>query len=195
MRKGDANRQKDRFAEGPTITMGRRTTRNTKSSVSEGKDPPKVEEPKTAIPYSASASITTATTIAKTDLQKEKAKEREQRKEEKKEKERKKKPEVMDIPSDEESGAELEIVDPDAGMEVEAASRAANVDPTAMEGETGEEVEEEQQLEQQATETSVPTPDHTYSTTVSSPNSLLTLFILLQRQSLSLQTFFQSAMR
>ena len=61
----------------------------------------------------------------------------------------------------------------------ETAPIAANLDPTAMEGETGE-VEEEQQSEQQAMETSVPTPDHTYSTTVSSPIPLLTLFILLQ---------------
>ena len=54
-------------------------------------------------------------------------------------------------------------------MEVEGASGAANVDPTAMQGETAQEVEEEQQSEQQAMETSVPTPDHTYSTTVRSP--------------------------
>ena len=86
-------------------------------------------------------------------------------------------------------------MEPDVEMEVEAAPVAPEVDPTAMEGETGEEVEEEQQSEQQAMEMSVPTPDHTYSTTVSSPTPLLTLFILPQRQPQSLQTLSQSAMR
>ena len=58
-------------------------------------------------------------------------------------------------------------------MEVEAASVAANVDATAMEGETreAEEAEHEVEEEQQAMETSVPTSDHTYSTTVSASQS------------------------
>ena len=65
-------------------------------------------------------------------------------------------------------------------MEVEAASVAANADVTAMEAEAREVVEEQEveegeqeseETEQQAMETSVPTPDHTYSTTVSSSQS------------------------
>ena len=88
-----------------------------------------------------------------TALQKEKDVNVQEKKEEKKkEKVGKRKPDIMEIPSDEESGSGLEIVEPDAEMEVEAAPVAANVDPTAMEGET-EEVEEEQQSEQQAMET------------------------------------------
>ena len=135
------------------------------------KTQPKVEEPKTVMPSSASTSTTTAIPIAKTSLPKEKdVIVQEQKEEKKKEKAGNGKPNIMEIPSDGESSLDLEIVEPDAEMEVEVAPVAVNVDPTAMEGETGE-VEEGQQSEQLAMETSVPTPDHTYSTTMSSPKS------------------------
>ena len=51
----------------------------------------------------------------------------------------------MEILSDGESSSELEIVEPSAGMEVEAASVAANEDAIAMEAEAREEVEEAEQ--------------------------------------------------
>ena len=60
-------------------------------------------------------------------------------------------------------------MEPDVEMEFEAAAVAANLEAIAREAEEEEqEVEEE---EQQAMETSVPTPDHTYSTMVSSSQS------------------------
>ena len=52
----------------------------------------------------------------------------------------------MELPSDEESGPELMIEEQPAGMELEAALVAANVDAISMEGERRE-VGEEQEVE------------------------------------------------
>ena len=56
----------------------------------------------------------------------------------------KEQPDIMEIPSDEESGSELEIEERTLGMELEAGSVAANSDATAMEGEAREVVEEQE---------------------------------------------------
>ena len=105
-------------------------------ALGKSKTPPKVEEPKDALPSNVNTSTMTATTLAKTSLQQEKdVKVQEQKEEKKQDKAGKEKPNIMEIPSDEESASELEIVEPDPEMEVEGASVAANVEATTMEGE------------------------------------------------------------
>ena len=98
-----------------------------------------MEDPKTAMPSNVNTSNPTATTLLKICLQKEKnVKVQEQKEDKKKEKVSKGKTNIREIPSDGESSSELEIVEPDAEMEFEAGSPPANVEPTAVEGETGE---------------------------------------------------------
>ena len=93
--------------------------------------------------------------------------------EEEKDKASKEKPNILEIPSNEESGSKFEIVAQGAEMELEAELVAANMDATSMEGERREVVEEQEleEGEQHAMETSVPTLEHIYSSTVSSQQS------------------------
>ena len=73
MRKGNANRQKGRFAESVTIANGRSKRRIQNQALAKVSTPPKVVDPKSTSDYpKANTSTTTITTIAKGDLQKEK---------------------------------------------------------------------------------------------------------------------------
>ena len=114
--------------------------------------PAKVEEPK-ATPASpnGNTSSTTMTTITKADLNKEKEKVnvQQQRQEEKNDKAGKEQPDIMEIPSDEESGPVLVIEEQTAGMELEAESVAAKVDANSMVGEKIEFVEEQEMEEEE----------------------------------------------
>ena len=139
------------------------------------------------MPNSSKSTGSTITTIAKTNLAKEKemVNEDQQKEEEKQANAGKEQPDIMEIPSDAESGSELTIEEQTARVEPQVEAVTAKVDGTSMEGETREVLEhqevkeaeqEPQEREQQAMEMSLPmqeelamvtagthtpTPDHT----------------------------------